>query len=98
MRKVTQNARNAFMNPYPQNWAEGSTTVSPSNGEVFLYLHGHIIAIRNKAAGSIQITNAGWFTNVTKERLNALPGVSIQEVKGVWYLNGKEWDGSLITI
>jgi len=29
-----------------------------------------------------------------RERLNALNGVSIAQKNFVWYLNGKEWDGS----
>lgn len=35
----------------------------------------------------------GWATPPTKERLNALDGVSIQQKKGKWYLNGVEWSG-----
>jgi len=96
MRKVTQNTVNAFLNN--QSYAEGNTSVSPSNGANYLYLHGHIIAIKDKSTGSLKITSAGWKTNTTKERLNALPNVKIQQKKGKWYLNGDEWDGNLIEI
>lgn len=42
---------------------------------------------------NIIITNAGWFSNTTKERLSALPGVHISQKKGEWYLNDELWDG-----
>lgn len=96
MRAITNNAINAFINN--QSFSEGNTVVSPSNGNNYLYLFGHIIAIKNKDTGDIKITNAGYFTATTKERLNALPNVNISQRKGVWYLNGKEWDGKLIEI
>lgn len=96
MRKVTNNAVNAFLSN--RAFAEGNTSVSPANNDNYLYLHGNIIAIRNKQTGALRITNAGWFSNTTKERLNALPGVFIQQKKGVWYLNGQEWDGTLIDV
>lgn len=40
----------------------------------------------------------GFFTNTTKERLNALPGVNIVQKLGKWYLNGVLWDGTLTNI
>lgn len=95
MRKITQNSVYAFLNN--QSFRENNTKVSPSNGKNYLYLHDNIIAIKDKQT-EISITNAGWFSNTTKERLNALPNVSIKQVKGVWFLNGKEWDGNLIEI
>lgn len=61
-----------------------------------LELHGNTIAL--KQDGELYITNAGWPTNTTKERLNGLPGVSIQQKKGVWYLNGEEWSGEWIKV
>jgi hypothetical protein len=60
-------------------------------------LHGNLIA-KIDADGTLAITNAGWFTNTTKERLNGIPGVSICQKKGDWYLNGRKWDGGWITI
>ena len=61
-----------------------------------MYLHGNLIAQRTPLATTI--TNCGWFTRTTKERLNGLGGVDIVQMKGVWYLNGKEWDGENIII
>lgn len=96
MRTITQNSVNAFLNN--QSYREGNTKICPSNGKNYLYLHDNIIAIKDKETDKISICNAGWFSNTTKERLNAIPNVSIKQVKGVWYLNGKEWDGNLIDV
>ncbi len=61
-----------------------------------LFLHGNKIA--EKGADGLYITNAGWQSNTTKERLNGLPNVSIYQAKGEWYLNGNRWDGKLTKI
>lgn len=90
MRKITEDAVNAFMS---------GNKFSRSNTKVIhftLYLHGNLIA--KKDGVGLKITNAGWFTATTKERLNGLPNVNIVQRKGVWYLNGKEWDGSWIYV
>lgn len=47
------------------------------------------------------ITNCGWQTNTTKDRLNgigALAGFGIYQKKKKWYLNGEEWDGEWVRI
>ena len=43
--------------------------------------------------GELHITSAGWQTNTTKERLNGIPGVRIQQRNWTWYLNDKKWNG-----
>lgn len=63
-----------------------------------LELHGNEIAAIDSRDGSLWITNSGWQTNITKERLNGINGVSISQVKGMWYLNGKEWDGEWVKV
>lgn len=65
---------------------------------IVLELHGHEIAAMDSKDHSLYITNAGWQTNTTKERLNGLPGVSIYQKKGKWYLNGNEWNGEWIQV
>ena len=91
MRKITQQAYQAFINKEP--FAKSNTAVHVAeDGDVALFLHGNIIA--KQVDGILSITTAGWPTNVTKERLNALPGVRIHQSKGVWYLNDIFWDGS----
>lgn len=95
MRKITREAYQAFINKEP--FAKSNTAVHVSeDGKVALLLHGNIIA--KQVDGTLSITSARWPTNVTKERLNALPGVHIQQRKGVWYLNGIFWDGDWIII
>lgn len=97
MRKISFESAQAFMS---------GKDYKGSNTQVFrgdLFLHGNKIAEHNslfKGDGNtkINITNAGWFSSTTKERLNALPGVHIQQKAGVWFLNGKEWNGEWITV
>ena len=43
--------------------------------------------------GNLWITDAGWDSKTTKERLNGLSGVRISARRGVWFLNGREWNG-----
>jgi len=95
MRKITKQAVNAFMNA--ENFKGSNTIVKVEKGISYLFLHGNMIAKRS-ADGRLEITNAGWQTNTTKERLNGLPNVSINQKNSRWYLNGEEWDGELTTI
>lgn len=85
MRVVTKNIVSAFLNRTKK--ASGNTTTNGAS----LFLHGNEIA-RHTHRG-LEITNAGWFSNTTKERLNALPNVSICQKARVWYLNGIKWNG-----
>lgn len=97
MRKITANAVNAFIAGRTFGQDNTNVELSPLGAVVVLKLHGNTIARYDKGdtqLHTLEITNAGWFSNTTKERLNALPGVSVCQRKGVWYLNGKEWDGS----
>jgi len=62
-------------------------------------LHGNSIAFRyNDPNKTLSITNCGWKTDVTKERLNAIDGVDIYQKKRQWFLNDTEWNGELIDI
>ena len=90
MRQVTRDIVSAFIARTP------STKGNSHTDGVTLYLHGNAIA-RHGAAG-LEISNAGWQSNTTKERLNGLPGVSISQKNWAWFLNGKEWDGSWVTV
>ncbi len=94
MKQITQQAVSAFLNS--QNFVKDNTTVRIYPDCVELRLHNNLIAKKNSEG--IFISNAGWQTNTTKERLNAIPNVSICQKKGEWYLNGQKWDGSWIKI
>lgn len=63
-------------------------------GNAHMYQHGNKIAIKKKD-GSLYVTNAGWFSVTTKQRLNDVirPG-RITQKNWKWYLNGTPWNGS----
>ncbi len=97
MRKITEESVNAFMNAKKFSKQNMSVEVLPN--VTILKLHNNAIAYRyNDPKQTLSITNCGWFSNTTKERLNALPNVSICQKNWNWYLNGKEWNGELIDI
>ncbi len=96
MRKITAEACRAFESG--QNYKKDNTKViNYTNDKTKMYLHGNAIALRS-ICGATYIKNAGYKTNVTKERLNGLTGVHIQQKDFVWYLNGEEWNGNWIKI
>tara|TARA_R110000822_G_scaffold53335_5_gene137668 strand:- start:21934 stop:22233 length:300 start_codon:yes stop_codon:yes gene_type:complete len=97
MRKITEESVNAFMNA--RKFKKANMEVEVLANVTILKLHGNPIAYRyNDPSRTLSITNAGWETPTTKERLNAIDGVSIHQKNWVWYLNDKEWDGELIDI
>ncbi len=88
------------------NGEAGSQGVNQSTGKK-LYYHGNLIAEWKK--DGLYISNGGYVTytrggteipgsKTTKDKLNALTGVSIYQKNCKWILNGKEWDGSWIKI
>ena len=90
MRKITREIVNAFEN-------SRSLTIgnSRTNGES-LWLFGNKIAEIGR--NGLSITNAGWKSTTTKERLNGLSGVNITQRRGVWFLNGREWNGQWVNV
>ena len=94
MRTVTKNAANCFYNKGNGNFSNTSVITEGNMTKMFLF--GNLIAkLEND---KLFITNAGWKSNTTKERLNALKGVNILQKKGEWFLNGEKWDGKLTEI
>jgi len=90
MRKITKESVNAFLSGKTLN--KGNMNVV-KDGETFrLKLHGNTIATIDEL-GVLSVSNAGWSSPTTKERLNGLPGVSVNQKNWNWYLNGQEWDG-----
>jgi hypothetical protein len=97
MKKITKESIDAFMNAKP--FKKDNTEVIVLQNVTILKLFGNEIAYRyNDPEQTLSITNAGWFSNTTKERLNAIPNVRIQQKNFNWYLNGKEWNGKLIDV
>ena len=96
MRKITRDAIRAFKARKPFKRGNTEVKIEERNGysDAYLYLHGHLIAkSEGNRATVTKIQNAGYFTNVTKERLNGLDYVNIVQKDGVWYLNGTKWNG-----
>mgnify|MGYP006168216465 CR=1 FL=1 len=100
MRNITIESSVAFVNG--ANFNKSNTKVINENGKTSLLLHGNCIAIKEN--NKIKITNCNWSTPTTKERLNGVlyysgfESYKIYQKKGTWYLNNKEWDGSLISL
>ena len=86
MRKITQEVVSSFLcGKYKK---VGNSSSIGGN----LFLHGNKIAYFD-IDGFLWISNAGWQSNLTKERLNALPCVRINQKDFQWYLNGEAWGG-----
>jgi hypothetical protein len=102
MRKITKQSVDAFLSGQKFNGSNTAVTIRrPIEGvreTIRLELHGNVIATRIQDSPLFVINACGWFTTTTKERLNALPNVSIKQKAGVWYLNGEAWDGRNKTI
>jgi hypothetical protein len=94
MRKITKESVNAFNENRP--FKKANTEIEILNNKTLFYLYDNLIAIKENDV--LKITNCGYFTNVTKERLNGLKGVNIYQQKFKWYLNGTLWNGELTTI
>lgn len=97
MRKITEQAIEAFNNANPFKRANMEVEVLPN--VTVMKLHGNKIAYQyNDPQRTLSIDACGYKTNTTKERLNGIDGVSITQVKGVWFLNGEEWNGEYIDV
>lgn len=83
LRQVTKDTIPCFVQDIPTG--KSNTTVTVENGKTKLFLFGNLIAWKDTGSGKpITITDAGWQSNVTKERLNAIPGVSISQKNWKW--------------
>ena len=91
MRKITSEAVSAFLNK--KTFRKSNMSVEESGGQYKLKLHGNTIASIDEL-GVLSVSNAGLASNTTKERLNGIPGVRVNQKNWTWYLNGQEWDGS----
>ena len=97
MRTITKESISAFLNV--EKFSKSNMLVEVLPNVTILRLHGNAIAYKyNNPKQTLSITNCGWFSNTTKERLNGLPNVNISQRNFIWYLNGKEWNGNLIDI
>ena len=89
-RKITKESVNAFL--MRKTFSKGNMQVVKEYGTYRLKLHGNTIASIDEL-GVLSVSNAGWASNTTKERLNGIPGVRVNQKNWNWYLNGNEWSG-----
>ena len=74
MRKIERSMNAAIKSK--RNWSSSNTEVRRGRNDITdpcsnVYLHGnHIASVKDN--GDVSISNAGWRTNTTKSRLNAL--------------------------
>lgn len=90
MRKITMEIVNAFQNSRSLKIGNSRT-----DGESMWLFDNKIAEIRRDG---LWITNAGWNSSTTKERLNGLSSVNIIQRRGKWYLNEVEWNGDWVHV
>jgi len=93
MRKITKNSIIAFLSDSSFKSSNTNVVINNTTGVIRLMLFGNCIATKNIGEKSFIIRNCGFFTNTTKERLNGLPNVRINQKNYDWYLNGQNWNG-----
>lgn len=97
MNKLTEQSVRAFL--MNKKFKKGNMQVEVLEHKSILRLHNNPIAYKyNNPEGTIEVQNCGWFTRTTKERLNAIPGVYVNQKNFYWYLNGEQWNGNLVKI
>ena len=90
MRQITQKIVHAFNGRYALKIDNSRT-----DGHTLWLFDNRIAEWRSDG---LWISNAGWNSKTTKERLNGLSGVRIQQVRGNWFLNGRLWDGGWVNV
>lgn len=91
MNKITEDSVRAFMNG--QRFKRGNMEVHivEEDNSVVMRQHGNRIAwyYRDDCAGTLELSNAGWWSATTKARLNEVLGYfrwRLCSVKGDWVL------------
>ena len=96
-RKITTHAVEAFVKGQRFHRQNMEVQVRPfqtdKDDSVILLLHGNPIARYLVADRVLYVCDGNHQTVTTKELLNGLPGVSVHQKAGQWYLNGEKWDG-----
>lgn len=79
--------------PFTQ-WVELQGMGDDSDTYCMIELHDNPIAVRSVHHFKyFWISDGGYQSSTTKDRLNALPNVHVVQRDYQWYLNGKKWDG-----
>jgi len=90
MRQITQDIVNAF-----QNSRSLRIDNSRTDGESLWLFDNKIAEIRRDG---LWISNAGWDSRTTNERLNGLSGVHVRKQRGTLLLNDRVWDGGWVNV
>lgn len=90
MRKITKESIHYFENK--ADFKKQNMEVESTENTTTLYLHGNAIA--RIILGRLYVSDGGYQSVTTKERLNGINGVHVQQKKGQWYLNGEKWNGT----
>jgi hypothetical protein len=96
IRKISIDASDALMNRRNFERSNTRVTVDPS-GAAYLQLFGNTIA-EHSNDGTLSISDGDHQSVTTKDRLNALPHVSIYQRDYIWYLNDVQWNGEWIAV
>ena len=103
MRQITIESVTSFLNGKKFNKSNMNVEVLPN--VTILKYQGNSIAYKyNNPNKTIAITNCGWESRTTKERLNGVIRLSGLNIKPIyqknyqWYLDGKQWHGELIDL
>lgn len=98
-KKITMDSVHAFL--ANKEFHRENMEVNSNDDVTYLRLHGNTIATKTKD-GRIYISNCGWFTKTTKERLNYLLDnynfPKIYQKNWTWFINDQPWFGSKICI
>lgn len=102
MRQITKQAVNKFNNN--ESFNKNNTRIEYqhifSEPTTIMYLHNNVIA--QKQENELRITNSGWFSNTTKERLNGLLDSigfdKIYQKNFEWFLADRKWNGKPVRI
>ena len=91
MKKISMDSAQALL--VGKRFKRGNTEVRVLPNVSVLLLHGNEIAYRyNDPDQTLSVTNAGWFSKTTKERLNAIDGVGILIAVFICRVpNGPKW-------
>ena len=89
-RKITNESVDKFLSR--ETFKKSNMEVDAFYGQFRLKLHGNVIAVLDEF-NMLSVSNAGWASNTTKERLNGLPHVHVKQKNWNWFLNGVEWNG-----
>ena len=86
MRNIEQEMLAAFNTN--TDFHKGNTSVIASRKYTFVRLHGHLICLKDVKTNKVYYSCCGYYTNVTKSRLNVL-GANIKQVNYQWLQYGK---------